>query len=502
MLTFLLKINSITRSFKMKCKSNKKNTLFYINDENLFVSFQIIRHLLNHCVASLFIGKNKSIMKQTKFIYAVLSALLFMPHFANAQEEIILTKKHNHHHGELLIISNDIPHDSAYVIIFEENAPERFNSPKTPSFAFMSKNQKYLMGLGGYVKGTVSMDFNGSINNAAYFTTSAIPINPAHGNDKLLQFNANQTSLFYNLVSLADDKTKFGAYINMNFAGQNNSPQIQDAYITYGGLLLGRTTSLFTDAAAIPPTIDGEGPNGLTYKTNNVLNFRSHWGAGNRFSAGLGLEMPTTDFTTSNAQSITNQYIPDFPSYIQYAWGKGNSSHVRLSSMIRNVNYRNNIKDKDDIISTYACQLSGLVSVKEKLVFYYQLAYGSGITPYIQDVSGLKLDFLPNNIVDKHNENAGKLDHVKSMSYYAGLQYNFNQRTFMSCTFSQVDVDVPDNYEDTSLYKEGYYLATNFFWYAKPNVQFGAEYLYGKRVDQNDSWGQANRLQVMMQYNF
>jgi hypothetical protein len=427
--------------------------------------------------------------------------MFVFPYFANAQEEIIITKKHNHHHGDLLIINNDLPHDSTFVIIFEENAPERFNAPKTPSFAFMSKNQKYMMGIGGYVKGTMSMDFNGAINNPAYFTTSAIPINPQPGNDKLMQFNANQSSLFYNLVSLSDNKTKFGAYINMNFSSSGYTPEIQDAYVTYGGLLFGRTTSLFTDAAAIPPTIDSEGPNGLTYKTNDVINFRSQMGK--HFSAGIGLEMPSTDFSVSHEQRVTNQYIPDIPSYLQYAWGANNSSHIRLSSMIRNVNYRNVTQDKNDIISTYACQLSGLVTVKQKLVFYYQLTYGSGITTYIQDVSGLKLDFVPrieNSRKDK--DEAGKLEHVNSMAYYAGLQYNFTQRAFISCTFSQVDVDLPDNYEDTSLYKEGYYLATNFFWYAKPNVQFGAEYLYGKRVNQNEEWGQANRLQVMLQYNF
>jgi hypothetical protein len=427
--------------------------------------------------------------------------MFVFPYFANAQEEIIITKKHNHHHGDLLIINNNLPHDSTFVIIFEENAPERFNAPKTPSFAFMSKNQKYMMGIGGYVKGTMSMDFNGAINNPAYFTTSAIPINPQPGNDKLMQFNANQSSLFYNLVSLSDNKTKFGAYINMNFSGSGYTPEIQDAYVTYGGLLFGRTTSLFTDAAAIPPTIDSEGPNGLTYKTNDVINFRSQMGK--HFSAGIGLEMPSTDFSVSHEQRVTNQYIPDIPSYLQYAWGANNSSHIRLSSMIRNVNYRNVTQDKNDIISTYACQLSGLVTVKQKLVFYYQLTYGSGVTTYIQDVSGLKLDFVPrieNSRKDK--DEAGKLEHVNSMAYYAGLQYNFTQRAFISCTFSQVDVDLPDNYEDTSLYKEGYYLATNFFWYAKPNVQFGAEYLYGKRVNQNEEWGQANRLQVMLQYNF
>ena len=72
----------------------------------------------------------------------------------------------------------------------------------------------------------------------------------------------------------------------------------------------------------------------------------------------------------------------------------------------------------------------------------------------------------------------------------------------MSCTFSQVDIDVTDNYDNTDLYKEGYYLATNFFWYARPNVQFGVEYINGSHVYQNDNWGQANRLQVMLQYNF
>ena len=49
----------------------------------------------------------------------LLSAMCVMPYFTNAQEEILLTKKHNRHHGELLIINNDSKHDSTYVIIFE-----------------------------------------------------------------------------------------------------------------------------------------------------------------------------------------------------------------------------------------------------------------------------------------------------------------------------------------------------------------------------------------------
>lgn len=438
-------------------------------------------------------------MKRIFFIVTLSIVTLFLPDLANAQEENG-SEKRNHGKGEFIVIDENSFSDSLMIFIFEENAPKRFNAPKTPTFAFKSKNQNYMMGIGGYVKTTVSMDFDGAINNPAYFTTSAIPVNPSPGNKNLLQFNANQSTLFYNLVSLSDNKYKFGAYVNMNFSGNGYTPEIQDAYITFGDLLVGRTTSLFTDAAAIPPTIDAEGPNGLIYKTNNVINYRGH--IGKHFSTGIGLEMPTADYTVGKDQSVTNQFIPDFPSYIQYSWGKNNSSHVRLSSIIRNVSYRNNVKDKDNIMSTYACQLSGLVNVKEKLIFYYQFAYGTGITPYIQDVGGLGMDFYPRIGEDNNSDKAGKLEHTKSMAYYAGLQYNFNPRTFMSCTFSQVDIDVPEHYDGTNLYKEGYYLATNFFWYARPNVQLGAEYLYGRRVDQNEDWGQANRLQVMLQYNF
>lgn len=440
-------------------------------------------------------------MKQSILFVATLLAITFLHQPSMAQGHHYPTKRHSPQMTELLIINNDnLHHDSTLVFIFNENAPERFNAPKTPSFAFSSKNNKYIMGVGGYVKSTISMDFNGVINNPAYFTTSQIPINPLPGNDKLLQFNANQSTLFYNLVSVSENKTRFGAYINMNFSGLNYSPQIQDAYVTYGGWLIGRTNSLFTDAAAIPPTIDAEGPNALTYKTNEVINFRGQ--IGKHFSTGIGLEMPVSDFTVSKEQSVTNQYIPDFPSYIQYSWGKGNSSHVRLSSLIRNVNYRNNVENKDEIISTYACQLSGLINIKERLIFYYQLAYGSGLSNYIQDLNGLHLDFLPKSMTEEKTDDAGKLEHVKSMAYYAGLQYNFNPRTFMSCTFSAVDVDIPKTSMDQTLYNEGYYLATNFFWYARPNVQLGAEYLYGKTIDIDSDWGQANRVQLMVQYNF
>ena len=74
-------------------------------------------------------------MKRKTFFITTLIAIILMPLFSKAQEEVIIIET------------------------FRNNAPERFDAPKTPSFTLLSKNKKYAMGISGYVKGTISMDF-------------------------------------------------------------------------------------------------------------------------------------------------------------------------------------------------------------------------------------------------------------------------------------------------------------------------------------------------------
>ena len=58
-------------------------------------------------------------MKKKNIFIASLIAIILMPLFSMAQEEVIIIET------------------------FRNNAPERFNAPKTPSFTLLSKNKKY-----------------------------------------------------------------------------------------------------------------------------------------------------------------------------------------------------------------------------------------------------------------------------------------------------------------------------------------------------------------------
>lgn len=51
-------------------------------------------------------------------------------------------------------------------------------------------------------------------------------------------------------------------------------------------------------------------------------------------------------------------------------------------------------------------------------------------------------------------------------------------------------------------YRYGQYAAFTAFYNANSDLQFGLEYLWGRRNDINGLSGHANRLEASIQYNF
>ena len=166
------------------------------------------------------------------------------------------------------------PADSAAVYrAFVENAPKTFNISGAPRFALVGKYEKFYLGIGGTLKGVVGFDFPNPISSAPYFTTSSINMSPTKGNGGLFWINAQQSNLFFNVVALPGTKNQIGFYFNFDLCGTNYAPNVQYAYLTYRGFLIGYNTSLYYDGNACGPGIDKEGPNSLTWDLNSVLDY-------------------------------------------------------------------------------------------------------------------------------------------------------------------------------------------------------------------------------------
>lgn len=394
------------------------------------------------------------------------------------------------------------PMDSAAVYrAFVENAPQRFQIAEAPRFAIIGKNEKFYLGIGGSVKGVAGFDFPNPISSAPYFTTSSIIMSPAKGNGGQFWINAQQSNIFFNIVALPGTDNKIGFYFNFDLCGNNYTPQVQYAYLTYRGFLVGYNTSLFLDGNACGPGIDKEGPNSLTYSLNGVVDYSHSFRNG--VTLAIGAEVGTKSYTTNNFTQSINQRLPDIPAYIQYNFNNNPNSYVRFSALARFLQYRDLVKDDNRTIGGWGVKASGTFPMGSKWQAYFQAAYGEGITDYFQDLSGMNLDLTPNPDIN------GKLSAVPSWGGYFGLQYNWSANCYSSVCYSHLrnyaknygTIGAPTVAWDTQ-YSYAQYVAANVFYNISSQLTWGLEWDWGRRVDFNHNSKHDNRIQTMLQFNF
>lgn len=428
-----------------------------------------------------------------KIILSLLCTAALLPMATHAQNHPALPDE-----GEVKVIFNAGEPDQKVYDAFIENAPKNFNEPAAPRFAIVGKQNMFYLGIGGVIKGVGVFDWGNPIDDPSDFTTADIPFNTPDGDGGKLQGTFGQSKLFINFIALPGTDDKVGAYISGKFSGDNGAFKLNHAYINYRSFTIGHTSSLFEDGAAAPPTIDDEGPCGLVGVTNNLINYRHAFS--NRVKFGIGLELPSVSATTSATTRIVSQRIPDIPVFLQYSWDNENG-RLRFSALMRNMQYRDLIADKNRTKTAWGVKLSGSTPLgATPFQAYYQAAYGRGIGGYIQDLADLGLDLSPDS------SDPGHLDAVKAWGAYAGLQYTFSSKVFSSVSYSQTRA-YADKYADGSTpwneqYKYAQYVSANVFYTILPGLQTGLEYLYGRRVDMDGVSRHDNRINAMLQFNF
>ena len=394
----------------------------------------------------------------------------------------------------IIITDEPYPSDNETIKAIYEANGLHFQDPRAPRFLFLDRKGRVALGIGGYVKGTMSVDMNG-ISNSPDFVTADIPVPKQPNMRNQFQMDASTSRLFLKLIGKRTAVGDFTVYVESDFRGQGEGSynmRLRQAYIQLGALKVGKAWSTFCDPTAAPPTIDFEGPSGTVCARNVMLQyhhrFNEHW------SMASAIEMPSATYTTlPNASESIKQRIPDLPSYIQYEWNDG-KSHIRWSNLLRFLSYRNLMEGKNQYVIGLASQLSGMIAFSPRITFYYQAAYGKGYADYLNDLGGLGYDLIPDG-------DGGKLKAPYALGIVGGLQYNFCKNFFVSASYSQCRLYDQASLSD-SAYKYGQYVVANAFYTPFNNCQVGIEFLYGNRHNHDGESGNAHRLNAMIQYNF
>ncbi|MCH5214668.1 MAG: porin [Muribaculaceae bacterium] len=406
----------------------------------------------------------------------------------------------NHRQLPINVIVGEVEDSLKVYEAMVENSPADALAPNAPRFAIVGKNEKFYLGFGGVVKATMNYDWGSVIQNPNEFGPATIPMpgssNYNKGNNGWFGISAQQTDLFLNFVALPNNPNKIGFYLNATLLGNGYLPQIRSAYVSYRGFEAGYGFSLFTDLAADPTTIDYDGPNSFTVVINAKFDYRHNFGK--HFGVGIGAEMPMASYTDATHTQTITQRVPDIPAYLQ--WNFGNNNRIRFSALLRNMQYRDMVTNQNKNLAGWGVQLTGNFNICNKLIGYYQAAYGKGMTSYFEDLTGGGLDMVPNMAKN------GELETVKAWGGYIGLQYNVCPKAFFTAIYSHLRNYAPKYNNGTTpwddQYRYGQYVLGNFFYNINDLFTWGLEYIWGRRVNMDGLQAHDNRIQTTFQVSF
>lgn len=372
-----------------------------------------------------------------------------------------------------------------------------FQQPQKPQFIFATPNHKYSLALGGFVALRASYDFDGISDNRDFIPYD-IPLTADYNNRQQLMMDASTSRLYLKAMANTAALGPVIVYIDGDFRGSSGensyTPRLRSAYLSFCGFTFGRDVTTFCDLAAAPTTVDFQGPNAYNFNFATMIRYEVTF-ADQHLRLGVAAEMPNVSGSYNDNFLAMRQRIPDFPVYLQYAWGENRDSHIRASGVFRNMYVRNVGEARNKSLFGWGVQASGTIKLFPALRLFMNGVYGKGITPYLQDVTGSGLDFLTSDTGDQ-------IKVMPMWGWQAAAQLNLSQRLFISGGFSMVNVEREEDFSFDNEYHQGRYIFGNIFYSLTPRCTIAAEYLYGARKNMSDLKNHANRVSLQLQYHF
>ncbi|MGB8772047.1 MAG: DcaP family trimeric outer membrane transporter [Candidatus Korobacteraceae bacterium] len=371
-------------------------------------------------------------------------------------------------------------------------APRINNEPLDPRFPgyFRIPGTSTLLRIGGYAKTDFIYDWKPA-GNVDSFIPATIPIPaPASLNNSTISVRATRVNLDFLVPTESGDSYRF--FLEMDFFGTNAfTPKLRHAYGQAKNFLIGQTFSNFMDPDAGADTLDYQGPNAMVSIRNPQ--FRYSLLVANKTTFSLSAEKPTSDvlFTTPEFNAEPNSPSPDGTLRLRREMERG---HVQLSALFRSVAAF--LPDgRHEAVFGWGFNFAGATRLWEKDTVVYQLAYGNGIERYINDTSGLGLDAAVSSLQNPH------IRALPVVGTYGALQHFWAERLRSSAFYSYVQVQ-NTLAEPGADYHQGNYTGGNLIWNPFGSLTVGGEFLYGWRVNEDKSSGNAPRIQFSAKYNF
>lgn len=370
---------------------------------------------------------------------------------------------------------------------FSDNVPRDKSVAGMPHFAIVGKYKRFYLGIGANFKASAAFDFGDEMPSELDFVPSAI-MPKAPGNGAETRFSAQASSIYLNFVAMPGNPNKTGLFFSGNFKGDNYGFQMSHFYIKFRGLKFGYTNSAFTDNDAVPYTIDDQGACGQA--SAKLVTAIWTQPLGKRLSMAVGVDAPTLDYDSLAHADVVKQRVPAIPVWLQYG---DDDNHVRLSGLVKMMQYRDLLGNVNRNAFGWGLQLSGNYEVCNSVKFYFGTTYGEGIASYIQDGSGLKVDLLPSVAI------GGRMMLTPVWASHIGAELKLSEKIESNLMYSRTNLFYgADRLTQPEMLRYSQYVVANLLYNVTYFVKLGVEYNWGFKRLVGGSADHVNRLQCLL----
>ena len=277
---------------------------------------------------------------------------------------------------------------------------------------------------------------------------------------------------------------KVSAIIEFDFWGGNGHMRLRKAYVESRHWQIGQNWNNFGDEAIWPNIMEWEGPpSGIWIRSPHVKYFNTF--KNENWIYEISLEAPVTDYISFPELEfdIEEEYqiTPDLTFAVKkkYDWG-----HLRLSSILRNIRYKDT-QGTDNFIG-YGFSFSGIYASESKNNLQFQFVGGKGITAYMTSISGLGFD--------GYRKNDNTFGATPAFGGWISYEYFFTPRIHSNLVFGFTNYDFKDIQEfvisdgqmdeilvQGNFYNSHYYGIINLMYEPFERMTIGLELDYGAK---------------------
>jgi hypothetical protein len=282
------------------------------------------------------------------------------------------------------------------------------------------------------------------------------------------------------------DPDNLGSRATTNRSAAN----LRHAYGEFGNFLAGQTYSNYLDSSVLGDKVDATGPTGRTMMRQGQIRYTHHLDDEREFA--VALENPHGDFVDADDDNL-HDGLPDLTMHYR------NETHgwmYQFAGMMRRMGINDGMGLKDSATS-WALNSSGMYlfpGERNRITWYLNL--GDGIGRYLEGGKNQGASITPNGKLDAQFGYGGFMTYKHWWTDTLSSNLDFGMGVY---DLNRYDVNP---YEDPEANRHLYSSHVNVIWTPIEQLEFGLEYVWGRRVVYDGRVGEINRLQINSIFNF